>query len=417
MSFTIDARTYTSPNHSARTAPVSAICVHSCEGRPPGNEQASSIPWLCKPSSGVSSHFYITRAGTPIYQLVPTDREAWHAGVSALGGEANVNAFSVGIELEHRKGSPAYPAVQIEALTWLCRHLMAQYPAITEARVVSHASVALPKGRKQDPTDWSAESFRAWARTLQPRISHGLVLTNAPMARLKQSIASAHYTALKVVTAWGLGRPWTDWERREVLGLVPSVLVRTHAGDPSSGRPFPHWEEVVRELQPWVLAGATLVEIGNEPDASAVIAPAGYAWHLSRAREAIQRAWPHVKVCSPGLLGELRGASWIADPDFAAAVRACDFVGCHLYEHTTFSGPGHTNKWDEMERLYARFGKQPRMITEYGINDKPDGTKYARFVRGLRPPYVGAFAYHLDVSEGADYQLGAAEEVEYGQAF
>ena len=47
----------------------------------------------------VSSHFLITRKGRLI-QFVPTDKRAWHAGISNYKGRENCNDFSIGIELE-----------------------------------------------------------------------------------------------------------------------------------------------------------------------------------------------------------------------------------------------------------------------------------------------------------------------------
>ena len=42
----------------------------------------------------VSSHFLITRNGALI-QFVPTDKRAWHAGISNYKGRENCNDFSI----------------------------------------------------------------------------------------------------------------------------------------------------------------------------------------------------------------------------------------------------------------------------------------------------------------------------------
>ena len=158
------SQAYASPNHNARTEAILVIVVHSCEGRPPGNEQTSSIPWLCNPKSEVSCHYYITRAGV-IYQLVPEDRRAWHAGITSVADDTN--SASIGIELEHRQGTGAYPLPQRAALDWLCRDIRKRYP-IPLDNIVRHGTVAIPTGRKHDPTDWSETDFRAWVATLDP---------------------------------------------------------------------------------------------------------------------------------------------------------------------------------------------------------------------------------------------------------
>lgn len=168
MTFTIDSTSWRSPNHSARPAgaDIWALIIHSCEGSPPGNEEQSSLPWLCNPSSQVSSHYYITRAGL-IYQLVDDARQAWHAGESVLNGVWYCNGYSIGVELEHHDNAAPYPAAQMQALTWLAQHKIAEY-AIPQYGVATHRQVAMPLGRKSDPTDWSDADFAAWASALYP---------------------------------------------------------------------------------------------------------------------------------------------------------------------------------------------------------------------------------------------------------
>jgi hypothetical protein len=228
----IDARTHQSPNHDARPGGVSAIVVHSCEGRPAGNEEQSSIPWLCSPASGVSCHYYVTRSGI-IYQLVPTDRRAWHAGVSALGEDADVNDFSVGVELEHRAGGPSYPMLQLDTLAWLCVLLMQRYPAITLDRIVSHRSVALPRGRKSDPSDWSEEAFRAWVRALPVYSPASPILAPAgaslPTVILRFATPAVGYTRSDVRTILS-----AYWRTCLPVGVDPVVAVAQMAHETGS---------------------------------------------------------------------------------------------------------------------------------------------------------------------------------------
>jgi hypothetical protein len=165
----IDATSYTSPNSEPRPARLSAIVLHHGAGT-----RQSDLATLTSPASGVSAHYYVCRDGT-IYQLVPDDRRAWHAGVSALDGVPDVNDYSIGIEAEHTTdprliaaGAPAHtdwPPAQQAALAWLVRLLITRYPRITARRVVSHRAVALPAGRKPDPSHAPFEpdaSLAAW---------------------------------------------------------------------------------------------------------------------------------------------------------------------------------------------------------------------------------------------------------------
>lgn len=196
MTFSIDNHTWRSPNYNKRPAgtDIWSIIVHTCEGKPPGDEQQSSLPWLCNPASEVSSHYYITREAR-IYCLVDDIHRAWHAGESIQNGVPYCNNFSIGIELEHRDNGPAYPQVQLDALAWLCQRLMQQYQ-IRTSDIETHRRVAQNAGRtdKFDPTDWDDTSFYAWTATLRPAaqwrqfevVAHGTVVTDrrpdAPLA-------------------------------------------------------------------------------------------------------------------------------------------------------------------------------------------------------------------------------------------
>lgn len=205
----IDTTTYQSPNHDARPGGITAIVLHSCEGAPPGDEQRSSLPWLCAPHSGVSCHYYVTREGG-VFQLVPDARRAWHAGVSALAGEPDVNDYSLGIELEHRARSAPYPPAQLDALADLIRLLCATY-AIPAARVVSHRAIALPAGRKGDPSDWPEAALRVWvaqALGMEPRYTE-----------LSPIIGTTQTTALQVADRIS-GRRGQKYSISEIRDIV-----------------------------------------------------------------------------------------------------------------------------------------------------------------------------------------------------
>jgi N-acetylmuramoyl-L-alanine amidase len=60
----------------------------------------SSVNWLTNPDANASAHVVIGRDGS-ITQLVPFDRVAWHAGISAWEGREGLNQCSLGIELDN----------------------------------------------------------------------------------------------------------------------------------------------------------------------------------------------------------------------------------------------------------------------------------------------------------------------------
>jgi N-acetylmuramoyl-L-alanine amidase len=106
----------------------------------------------------VSTHYYVTKLGE-IYQLVQDKDIAWHAGVSYWQNESDCNRYSIGIEIENRNdGRDPYPQAQQDAVLWLVRNKVQQYK-IPRSRLVRHAQVALPPGRKSDPRGYPWESF------------------------------------------------------------------------------------------------------------------------------------------------------------------------------------------------------------------------------------------------------------------
>jgi N-acetylmuramoyl-L-alanine amidase len=98
----------------------------------------------------VSAHFVVGRDGR-VVQMVPVERRAWHAGPSILDGVPGLNDYSVGIEMVNlNDGKDPYTEAQVHAVAGILRFLRSRY-VIPDSRVVSHASIALPAGRKSDP--------------------------------------------------------------------------------------------------------------------------------------------------------------------------------------------------------------------------------------------------------------------------
>ena len=145
-----------SPNQGPRAAgtPVDMLVVHYTEMA----SAAAALDWLCDPAARVSAHYLIAEDGT-VHALVPEDRRAWHAGVSGWRGITDVNAHSIGIELDnpgHGHGYRDFPEPQIAALIDLCQGILARHP-IPARNVIAHSDVA--PARKRDP----GERF-PWAR-------------------------------------------------------------------------------------------------------------------------------------------------------------------------------------------------------------------------------------------------------------
>ncbi len=110
----------------------------------------------------VSSH-YLIPARPPVYngkpriwQLVPEQSLAWHAGISYWRNATRINDTSIGIELENRgwqnvggrKQFTPFEAAQIAALIPLAKDIINSYNILPQ-NVVAHSDIA-PQ-RKDDP--------------------------------------------------------------------------------------------------------------------------------------------------------------------------------------------------------------------------------------------------------------------------
>lgn len=145
-----------------------------------GKDAASSANYLCKPEVKASAHLVIGRDGS-VFQLVPFNTIAWHAGKSAYNGRIGFNQFSIGIEIDnagileksgseymawfgkpypenevikaiHRNESKekywhCFTEIQIEKVEEICQAIMNKYSSIQH--ILGHEEISA--GRKTDP--------------------------------------------------------------------------------------------------------------------------------------------------------------------------------------------------------------------------------------------------------------------------
>ena len=106
----------------------------------------------------VSAHYLLSDETPPVvYQLVPEQQRAWHAGDSTWGQHSQLNASSIGVEIVNpgevvqasgdRVFAP-YPAAQIDLLIPLLQGIVLRHQ-IQPDRVLGHSDIA-PQ-RKHDP--------------------------------------------------------------------------------------------------------------------------------------------------------------------------------------------------------------------------------------------------------------------------
>jgi N-acetylmuramoyl-L-alanine amidase len=167
-----------SPNFDARPDRVrpELLVLHYTDT----HDVAETLSYLLDPARQVSAHYLVAEDGA-IHRLVPEDKRAWHAGVSCWRGMRDVNARSIGIEIQnpgHRYGYRAFPAAQIDAVCALGLDIVARH-AIAPRDVLAHSDVA--PSRKKDP----GELF-AWERLA----SAGLGLYPSHVAKRHRSTRS-----------------------------------------------------------------------------------------------------------------------------------------------------------------------------------------------------------------------------------
>lgn len=146
----IDSTTYRSPDYrsSNRNSPIDMIVLHSTET---DSLDETAKCFTVEKERNVSVHYVVDRDGK-IYQFVPENRSAYHAGKAkwrlATGEEVtNINARSVGIEFQRGSGQTFTPA-QIRAGLELTHSIKNRYN-IDPQNVVAHSDVA--PSRKSDP--------------------------------------------------------------------------------------------------------------------------------------------------------------------------------------------------------------------------------------------------------------------------
>jgi N-acetyl-anhydromuramyl-L-alanine amidase AmpD len=150
-----------SPNVDVRPpgAHITCVVMHATEIE----RLRDTVGCFLSPQTKVSAHFVVGRDGA-VVQMVSADRRAWHAGRSAHRGVRNVNDFSIGIEMVNRgDGVDPYPPAQVEACAEIVRALRRRH-AIPDSHIVTHAAVARPAGRKEDPLGFDMVAFRRLCR-------------------------------------------------------------------------------------------------------------------------------------------------------------------------------------------------------------------------------------------------------------
>lgn len=231
----------------------------------------------------------------------------------------------------------------------------------------------------------------------------GIVLTDcASIGGLLSAVRGAQLPLLKVVTQWGAH--WDDASRAEVCASMPSLIVRTVAGDGTRGPPdgqsmiFLEPQIVLDELAPWYAANVALsVELGNEPNGYDPSDDAAWTfryWFLETLT-AVRSALPAARIIAPGLIENRQSEWWaICQDAFALA----DAIGFHAYTYHDADDTGQLSR--ALADLALFFPNQIWMLTEYGIHDpatsaETKATRYAKLAASLPSQVAAACWYHF----------------------
>lgn len=252
------------------------------------------------------------------------------------------------------------------------------------------------------------------------RRENGVVLTYVNnLDELEDCIRRGGYDAVKVITGWGVDQGgWSSANKTRLVNMVPRVVVRTVAGDPSTGEAgtndFPDPDKVQQEIAEWYAIRPDIyIEIGNEPNITRTDDDFfwKYRYFLASAVQRCRQVFPKARLIAPApIIGEQYNPRRFCEIN-RDAMNDCDFIGMHVYEYYGFHASQQlatTNQLKDSVEIYQEFfGKKPWYITEYGINDSGQvtvidkGQRYGNMVHfNLSHPQLpgnvkGALYYHI----------------------
>lgn len=194
--------------------------------------------------NGTSAHLVIDRDGT-IYQLVPFNKQAFHAGSSVWDQNSNFNGRSIGIELINMgwniKGLPPsevvtlnhkhkfitekhwhkYSAAQLLALYSITKQLLRTYNL---QRILGHDDISA--GRKQDPGPaFSWDDYRKEIFGSANNIGK-VFKTKVADVNLRKG-DGANYEVIKALPKGyevGLIETWNNWSRVYLVNSAAEVV-------------------------------------------------------------------------------------------------------------------------------------------------------------------------------------------------
>lgn len=184
----------------------------------------------------LSCHYIIDTDGS-LYQCVPENKRAWHAGVGFWRGiKEDINSHSIGIELTNPTlGQTPYSAAQINTLIKLCQHLIQKYN-IPAHNIIGHSDMA--PTRKPDPGflfPWQTLAENDIG--LWPKANQSDTTKTNVISLLKQIGYDTRTQAACVASAYAFQKrfmPQTIRMRKNIRSLILHPLPRTRKKIPAT---------------------------------------------------------------------------------------------------------------------------------------------------------------------------------------
>ncbi|MDP1830998.1 MAG: N-acetylmuramoyl-L-alanine amidase [Geothrix sp.] len=156
----------------------------------------------------VSSHYLVRDNPVQVYQLVDENQRAYHAGQSSWKGQTQLNAASIGIEIQNPGDTEgpdgieyhAYPKEQMDAVIHLVKGIVARHGILPE-RILGHSDIAPMRKVDPGPTfPWkrlAEEGLIPWPDAAAVAERHGRYETALPDAAWFQSRLAQHGFAIQ----------------------------------------------------------------------------------------------------------------------------------------------------------------------------------------------------------------------------
>ncbi len=135
-----------------------SVVIHTTNGQR-GSSFHNEASYL-QNAKGVGAHYLVGKQGQ-IEQILDLRWGAWHAG--KVRDRKYNNQNSIGIEVHFTPAENYWTAEQEYALTWLVQSLFDKTPSM---ELVTHRYVAIPAGRKIDPSGFGNQAFDKWRTNL-----------------------------------------------------------------------------------------------------------------------------------------------------------------------------------------------------------------------------------------------------------